>query len=70
MATQLSPKRGAKGAAGPPGMQIVMTSFDGFLYAVDGISGCADTVDIGETSYTAVLTDDLDNDGLLELLVG
>lgn len=48
---------------------MVMTSFDGFLYAVDGVTGCADTVDIGETSYTAVLTDDLDNDGQLELLV-
>ena len=32
------------------------------------MQGCADTVDLGETSYSAVLADDLDNDGTLELL--
>lgn len=29
----------------------------------------ADVTDIGDTSYSAVLVDDLDNDGQLELLV-
>ena len=31
--------------------------------------GCAHTVDIGESSYAAVLVDDLDGDGFLQLLV-
>lgn len=33
------------------------------------IAGCADTVDIGELSYSMVLTDDLDNNGRMDLLV-
>ncbi len=32
-------------------------------------SGCADTLDIGETSYAQVLADDLDGNGRLDLLV-
>ena len=32
-------------------------------------AGCADTVDIGETSYAAVLADDLDNDGKMDLVL-
>lgn len=36
---------------------------------VDGVSACADTVDIGETSYSMVLADDLDGNGHLDLLV-
>ncbi|KAA6427087.1 MAG: defective in exine formation DEX1, partial [Trebouxia sp. A1-2] len=31
--------------------------------------GCADTMDIGEQSYSMVLTDDLDNNGHMDLLV-
>ena len=31
--------------------------------------GCADAVDVGETSYTMVLADDLNADGKLDLLV-
>lgn len=32
------------------GLTIVTTSFDGYLYLIDGPTGCADVVDIGETS--------------------
>ncbi|KAG4393430.1 hypothetical protein GLYMA_03G076900v4 [Glycine max] len=32
------------------GLTIVTTSFDGYLYLIDGPTGCADAVDIGETS--------------------
>lgn len=32
-------------------------------------AGCADTIDIGEQSYSMVLADDLDNNGRLDLLV-
>lgn len=53
----------------PNVQHILVMSFDGFLYAIDGKSGCAHTVDIGENSYSAVLVDDLCGDGMLELLV-
>lgn len=32
------------------GLTIVTASFDGYLYLIDGPTGCADVVDIGETS--------------------
>ena len=32
-------------------------------------AGCADTVDIGETSYAMALADDLDGDGRTDLVV-
>ena len=48
---------------------IVFLSFDGFLYLLDGASGCADTVDIGETSYSMVLADDIDGNGQMDLIV-
>ncbi|KIY93696.1 hypothetical protein MNEG_14267 [Monoraphidium neglectum] len=44
-------------------------SFDGYLYLIDGATGCAHTVDIGEASYAAVLVDDLGGDGMLDLVV-
>ena len=33
------------------------------------LAGCADTMDIGEQSYSMVLADDLDNNGRMDLLV-
>lgn len=39
-------KRGEK----KKGLTIVTTSFDGYLYLIDGQTSCADVVDIGETS--------------------
>lgn len=50
-------------------LQLVVPSYDGHLYVIDGISGCADVVDIGETSYAMVLADDLDGNGQLDLLL-
>lgn len=32
-------------------------------------AGCADTVDVGETSYASVLADDLDIDGRMDLIL-
>lgn len=31
-------------------LTLVTTSFDGYLYLIDGKTACADVVDIGETS--------------------
>ena len=39
-------KRGEKSK----GLTLVTTSFDGYLYLIDGPTSCADVVDIGETS--------------------
>lgn len=39
-------KRGEKSR----GLTLVVPSFDGYLYLVEGSTGCADVVDIGETS--------------------
>ncbi|KAG2425141.1 hypothetical protein HXX76_013895 [Chlamydomonas incerta] len=50
------------------GLQVLVPAFDGFLYVIDGLQGCADVADLGETSYAAVLVDDIDGDGLLELV--
>eukprot|EP00899_Mesostigma_viride_P004982 jgi/Mesvir1/14485/Mv05189-RA.1 len=36
-----------------PQQQLVVTSFDGYVYIIDGATGCADTLDVGETSYPA-----------------
>ena len=33
------------------------------------VTGCADVVDIGETSYAMVLADDLNGNGQLDLLL-
>lgn len=32
------------------GLTLVTTSFDGYLYLIDGPTACTDVVDIGETS--------------------
>ncbi|KAL2659000.1 hypothetical protein AAZV13_03G059500 [Glycine max] len=51
------------------GLTIVTTSFDGYLYLIDGPTGCADAVDIGETSYSMVLADNVDGGDDLDLIV-
>jgi hypothetical protein len=52
-----------------PGLQLVVVAGDGFLYVVDGITGCADSLDVGEPSRAMVLADDLAGTGRLDLLV-
>ncbi|KAL3640714.1 Protein DEFTIVE IN EXINE FORMATION 1 [Castilleja foliolosa] len=58
-------KRGEK----RKGLTIVTTSFDGYLYLIDGPTSCADVVDIGETSYSMVLADNVDGGDDLDLVV-
>ncbi|XP_072994318.1 protein DEFECTIVE IN EXINE FORMATION 1-like isoform X1 [Typha latifolia] len=58
-------KRGDK----QKGLTLVTTSFDGYLYLIDGSTACADVVDIGETSYSMVLADNVDGGDDLDLIV-
>ncbi|CDY53097.1 BnaCnng24270D [Brassica napus] len=58
-------KRGEK----KKGLTIVTTSFDGYMYLIDGPTSCADAVDIGETSYSMVLADNVDGGDDLDLIV-
>ncbi|CAK7333545.1 unnamed protein product [Dovyalis caffra] len=59
-------KRGEKKSKG---LTLVTTSFDGYLYLIDGPTSCADVVDIGETSYSMVLADNVDGGDDLDLIV-
>jgi hypothetical protein len=51
------------------GLHIVVTAHDGAMYIVSGTTGCIERHDIGHYSYTPVLTDDLDGNGELDLVV-
>lgn len=51
-----------------PGMQLVVTSHDGYLYAINWDGSCASTVDLGEASDAMVLADDLSGTGRMDLL--
>ncbi|KAL6638178.1 hypothetical protein ACP70R_025750 [Stipagrostis hirtigluma subsp. patula] len=59
----------SKHGANAKGLTLATTSFDGYLYLIEGSSGCADVVDIGETSYTMVLADNVDGGDDLDLIV-
>ncbi|XP_042491496.1 protein DEFECTIVE IN EXINE FORMATION 1-like isoform X2 [Macadamia integrifolia] len=59
-------KRGDK----QKGLTIVTTSFDGYMYLIDGPTSCADVVDIGETSYSMVLAENVDAGELVDDLNG
>jgi hypothetical protein len=50
MAPALLVDLGKKQGAERQGLTIAVTSFDGYLYLIDGPTGCADATDIGETS--------------------
>ncbi|KAK8563853.1 hypothetical protein V6N12_035989 [Hibiscus sabdariffa] len=58
-------KRGEKSK----GLTFVTISFDGYLYLIDGPTSCADVVDIGETSYSMVLADNVDGGDDLDLII-
>lgn len=50
-------------------LYIVQLAADGFIYVIDGFSGCYDKLNIGETSYSMILADDFNNNGKTDLLV-
>eukprot|EP00759_Apiculatamorpha_spiralis_P051666 PhF_6_TR538/c1_g1_i1/m.419 len=52
------------------GLHIVVLAHDGFLYVIDGEKpSLYEKLDIGETSYSMVLSDDLNNNGYLDFVV-
>lgn len=44
----MAPALITKAARSKSGLQIIVVSFDGFLYVIDGRSACYDLVDIGK----------------------
>ena len=52
-----------------PELQLLVTSFDGNLYVIDGDDACSDSLDLGEVSYTPVLIEDLDDNGKMDFIV-
>lgn len=59
-----------KGKSIPQGLHLIMPTYDGHLYIVDGVAGCADRIDIGEHVYSMPLVDDVTGDGKLDIVVG
>jgi hypothetical protein len=51
------------------GSVVLAVATDGFMYAVDSQNVCVDVVDVGAGALAAPLADDLDDDGLLDLVV-
>ena len=52
------------------GLHLIMPSFDGHIYVIDGVTHCAQKIDVGEHMYSMPLIDDITGDGFLDLLVG
>lgn len=52
------------------GLHMLVTSFHGHIYVVDGHSRCADRIDVGEHIYAMPVLDDITGDGNLDLVVG
>lgn len=51
------------------GLHLVIPSFDGHVYIIDGLTGCAERLDVGEHISAPPLLDDVTGDGYLDLLV-
>ena len=64
-----SSKKSSEKIASDRGLTLVVTSFDGYVYVIDGARGCYDVLDIGETSYGSPLVDDVTGSGFLSLVV-
>lgn len=52
------------------GLHILVPSFDGFLYLIDGKKHCYDRLDIGDHMYATPLLDDVTGDGTLDIVLG
>jgi hypothetical protein len=49
---------------------MIVPSFDGHIYVIEGHMRCAERIDIGEHIYSVPLIDDVTEDGYLDLVVG
>ena len=49
--------------------KIVVAADDGYVYIIDGATACYDKIDIGESSFSMVVADDINSNGHLDLLV-
>lgn len=52
------------------GLHIIIPSFDGFLYIIDGVKKCYDRIDVGDHIYATPLLDDVTGDGALDIILG
>jgi hypothetical protein len=52
------------------GLHLVVPSFDGHLYILDGKHSCAERIDVGEHISSTPLLDDIDANGLMDIVVG
>jgi len=59
--------RGKGATCAPP--RLVVPSFDGRVYLIRPDTGCSDWVDIGEQTYSMILADDMDGNGMMDLVV-
>eukprot|EP01128_Nolandella_sp_AFSM9_P007561 TRINITY_DN4183_c0_g1_i1.p1 TRINITY_DN4183_c0_g1~~TRINITY_DN4183_c0_g1_i1.p1 ORF type:complete len:765 (-),score=159.74 TRINITY_DN4183_c0_g1_i1:146-2440(-) len=50
-------------------LYIVVTTIKGHLFLVSGFDACAESIEIGGTSHTMVLSDDLTGNGMMDWLV-
>jgi hypothetical protein len=52
------------------GLHLVTPTLDGKLWVVEGGSGCLNSLEVGEHVYAMPLAEDLQGDGLVDLVVG
>lgn len=72
MPPPLHQRRGDLGdiGGGGGGLHLLAPSEDGHVYVIEGATGCVNKIDLGERVRSMVLTDDVDGDGTLDLVVG
>jgi hypothetical protein len=54
----------------PRGLHMIIPSFDGHLYIMDGVHSCAERIDIGDHMFSTPLVDDVTGNGMLDIVVG
>ena len=52
------------------GLHLIITTYNGHIYILDGVTQCVERIDVGEHLYSMPLLDDVTGDGFLDLVVG